>query len=127
MRYQTRMTTITEVIEKSSRKSSKINNKSSKNNNETLENLSKSVLEPQEAPRHPQDPPTPKTGSTFITPPGTILEGFWSHVGSKTHSKAIQKAHKILIDLEVHLSSIFHRFWPGLERIWEPTWPPKSM
>ena len=121
------MTTITEVIEKSSRKSSKINKKSSKINHKILENLSKSVLEPQEAPRHPQDPPTPKTGSTFITPPGSILEGFWSHVGPKSHLKAFQKTYKIFIDLEVHLSSIFHRFWPGFGRILEPSWPPKSI
>ena len=31
-----------------------------------------------------------------------------------------------MIDLEVHFSLIFHRFWEGFGRILEPSWPPKS-
>ena len=103
----------------------KIIQKSTKIHQKSIKNLLKSVLGPQEAPRPPQDPPSPKTGSTFATPPGTILEGFWSHVGPKSHLKASQKTYKIFIDLEVHLSSIFHRFWEAFGGFWEPCWLPR--
>ena len=45
----------------------------------------------------------------------------------RNSKKATQKACKIFIDLEVHLSSIFHRFWLGFGRILEPSWLPKSI
>ena len=115
------------LYQKSLKNHSKIFQKSTKVQQKSTKNLLKSVLGPQEAARLPQDPPSPKTGRNIITPPGTILEGFWSHVGPKSHLKASQKTYKIFIDLKVHLTSIFHRFWPGFGRILDPSWPPKSI
>ena len=47
----------------------------------------------------------------------SILEGFWGHVGSKTHRKAIQNACTILIDVDDPFLSIFHRFLKGFGRL----------
>ena len=101
---------------------SKMYKKSAKNHPKIYHNPlkinQKSMKSGSWAPRGPktsQDPSKPKNRSTFATnittSPGTFWEAFPAMLASKSHEKATQKAYKILIDLEVHLSSIFHRFW----------------
>ena len=110
------------IIEKSSKKFAKIFQNPSKINQKSMKISSW-------APRCPktQDPPKPKNRSTFATPPDPLWEAFLGHVGPKSHQKAIQNTYKILIDLEVHLASIFHRCWQVFGSILEPSWLPKSI
>ena len=57
----------------------------------------------------------------------SILEGFWVHVGSKTHRKAIQNACKILIDFDIPFYWFFIDFGRVLGGFWEPCWPPRCI
>ena len=71
----------------------------------------------QEPPRPAQDPFKAENRSTWPLPPGAVLGAFWAMLASKSHQKAIQKAYKILIDVDVHFSSIWHRFWRRFGRL----------
>ena len=78
------------------------------------------------APKSSQDPSKPKNRSTFPPPSGgPFWEAFGAMFASKSHRKATQKAYEILIDFDVHFSSIFHRVWRGFGRFWEPCWLPR--
>ena len=109
---------VKKIIEKSSKNPSKIYQNPSKINQKSIKISSWGLLGPKRPQDTPKTPPSPKTGRYIITPPGTILEGFWCHVGPKSHLKAFQKTYKIFIDLEVHLSSIFLDFGRVLEGSW---------
>ena len=76
---------LSKIIEKSSKNPSKIYQNPSKINQKSIKISSWAPR----SPKRPQDPsktlPSPNTGRNIITPPGIILEGFWSHVGPKSY------------------------------------------
>ena len=77
----------------------------------------KFALGPQEAPRAPQDPPKPQHVRNVDLALGGQKGGQRDLVGLKNHQKAIQNACEILIDVDVHFSSIWHRFWRRFGRL----------
>ena len=71
----------------------------------------------QEPPRATQDRFKPENRRKKPPLQAPCWEAFWAMLASKSHQKAIQKAYKILIDVDVHFSSIWHRFWKRFGRL----------
>ena len=107
---------LSKIIEKSSKNQSKIYQNPSKINQKSIKISS---WAPRGLQDPPKTPPSPKTGRTFATPPGTILEGFWSHVGPK----AIKRPFKKHTKFSLIWKSIFHRFSSILAGFWQDLGP----
>ena len=123
MRYQTRMTTITEVIEKSSKNDPKINQNLSK----IIQKSIKISSWAQRGPKTSQDPSKPENREHFPHPTGyhfgRILEPCWPQDPLECHSQSIQHFHWFGSPSFIN----FPRFWTGFGRMLAPSWPPKSI
>ena len=75
------------------------------------------VLEPKSPQEPPKTLPSPKTGGKSNPPRGPFWKAFGAMLTSKSHLKATQKAYKILIDFDIHFSSILHRFWKRFGKV----------
>ena len=121
LRYQTRVTTITEIMEESFKtfqKTFKNQPKTIENQSQIYENQLLGPLEAHEAPRPPQDPSNPENREEYRHPPGhhfgRILEPCWPQEPLKGHSKSIQNFHWFGSPSFIDFSSILAGFWEDL-------------